>query len=909
MRWRASPEPISLTGRTVAIGEGDGTDRARAELDDLDDRLRSHRIVTIVGPGGVGKTALADVAAARATPRFPMGMRRIDLTRVEDPDALPGTVAAQLGYESYEALIGSPGDQPALLVFDNCEHLLDAAAETIAAVLGACEQPTVLATSRSPLELPGEAVVPLAPLAVPAPSEPEPALFAAVQLFLDRAAASGADLARTDLDLVALLCRRLEGLPLAIELAAARSWTLSLGDVADRLLAGGAVLDRPRFRGEARHRSLDDTIRWSYDLLDPGPACLLQQLSVFAGPFAPAAATAVAAAEGCGGDVEHDLENLVHASLVAVDTSGSQTRYRLLATIRRFARSELTRCGGLQATMDAFVDVVLAGALETTKGGTLVWRPEMISELLDGFDNLAEALRWCNEHDTDPGRALTLCGVLWTVVHQGRAEDVALLARQTLARWPGTRHRRSGAAVATLATAEYVSGHPERALEIAEPALAEVGPGRSAPIKLLRLIGQARSAVGDVEAAIGAFAEGARLARDAGMSAMAIELDIVHAHARSVAHAGDTDALAGVIADIERAATEADTLGSAVTAAWARTTLGWVLLRTDAARARPVIEQALASCRSIRYPIGIAGNLRSLAYAHLLAGDVGSARSAAQELLDDLLDRGALSDVRLVVDVTATLAARAAHPDWPVLAATAASLPVVSLLLTPGSEPVPLPPSDAAPLERHQVVRELKRVLAELAAPAPAPAPAPVAEAPAPAERHRFAPVGDVWELEHDGVRATVRSTKGMADLARLLAEPEREVHCLDLAGAATEEASTGEVIDAPARRRYEERIRELQAEIDDAEDANDLARSERAQEEFDALVDHLTAAVGRSGRTRQGGGTVERARSTVTQRIRASIRRIEEVHPALGRHLQASVVTGTWCCYRPERATTWDTG
>ncbi|MFP5320836.1 MAG: ATP-binding protein [Acidimicrobiia bacterium] len=874
------------------------------ELAELDERLRTHRVVTVVGPGGVGKTALADAAAARAASAFAEGARRIDLTRVESPGAVAGALASQMGYESWEALLWSPGDKPMLLVVDNCEHLLDAAASAIAALLDACHLPTVLATSRSPLELPGEAVVALAPLPVPPDAHPDPRSFPSVQLFLSRASQAGATVPDADVDVVAHLCRRLDGLPLAIELAAARARSLTVRDIAARLLRGVEVLERPRFRGDRRHRSIVDTVRWSYDLLEPSASCLLQQLSVFAGPFPVEAARAVAAAERCGPDdtFDHDLEELVFASLLHADTTGPGTRYRLLDTVRRFARDELTGCGGLDKTMDAFVDVVLAAALDATRDGTLVWRPEMIGHLLDAFDNLAEALRWCNDHDDDAGRALTLSALLWTVVHQGRADDIVVLARSTLERWDGVEHPRLAAALATLATAEYVTGRPEEALAVAEPAVERLPARGSAPVKLLRLIGQARSAVGDLPGGIEAFEQGAALAREQGMAAMAIELDIVGAHVAAVA-GGDAD---DAVARLRAAEAAAERLGSPVTASWAATTLGWLLLRTDVPAAMEVVDRALSMSRRIEYPIGIAGSLRSLAYGHMLEGDLPAARQALRELLDDIVGRGALSDARLVVDASATLAHLAGHPEWDVLAATARSLPVVSLLLTPGSEPIPLPASTAEPLERRWILRGTRAVLDSLAALPLAPGAA--ATAPRTTD-HRFAAVGDVYELGYDGVRATVRASKGMADLARLLAEPGREVHCLDLAGVAVEEASTGEVIDATARRRYEERIRDLQGDIDEAEAANDLARADRAQAELDALVDHLTAALGHAGRTRRGAGSAERARSTVTQRIRAALRRIEEAHPALGRHLQASVVTGTWCCYRPERPTRWDTG
>ncbi len=156
------------------------------------------------------------------------------------------------------------------------------------------------------------------------------------------------------------------------------------------------------------------------------------------------------------------------------------------------------------------------------------------------------------------------------------------------------------------------------------------------------------------------------------------------------------------------------------------------------------------------------------------------------------------------------------------------------------------------------------------------------------------------------GGGVTVRTSKGLADIARLVAAPGGEVHCLELIGSAVDEAGTGEVLDAPARRAYEDRIRELQADLDDAEADHDAGRAARARAEMDALVDQLTAALGLGGRSRRGAGAAERARSTVTQRIRATIRRLDDVHPRLARHLDASIRTGTYCSYEPEEPVDW---
>jgi hypothetical protein len=165
---------------------------------------------------------------------------------------------------------------------------------------------------------------------------------------------------------------------------------------------------------------------------------------------------------------------------------------------------------------------------------------------------------------------------------------------------------------------------------------------------------------------------------------------------------------------------------------------------------------------------------------------------------------------------------------------------------------------------------------------------------------------GDYWDVEFAGRPVHLKASKGLTDLARLLSTPGREVHCLELMGAGVEQSSSGDVLDATARRRYEQRIRDLQAEIDSADADNDFLRADRARVELDALVDHVTAALGLGGRSRRSGDSTERARSAVTQRVRSTIRRLADVHPELGRHLEMSVVTGIYCAYRPEHPVDW---
>ena len=196
--------------------------------------------------------------------------------------------------------------------------------------------------------------------------------------------------------------------------------------------------------------------------------------------------------------------------------------------------------------------------------------------MLRGYDDLAEALRWCNRHDTDPQRAWRLCACMWAVVHQGRADDVVMVGRQTIERWPFDGSSVAGAAVATVATAEYVSGEPERAIALAEATLSGLASPSLAAVTLQRVLGQARRAVGDVQGALAAFTDGAELARTLDMPAMAIELDVAHAQV-SADDGHVEEALPALRSSVE----ESIRIGSVINEAWARSCLGWVLLRVD----------------------------------------------------------------------------------------------------------------------------------------------------------------------------------------------------------------------------------------------------------------------------------------------------------------------------------------
>lgn len=869
-----------------------------AELELLAERVRERRLVTLVGPGGIGKTTLAREAVARSAHEFGEGSLVVDLTKVDSSEGVRESIAGQLGYSSFRAMIDAPGDRPVLILVDNCEHVVDEVADAVDRLLASCDMPTVLATSRAALELPGEAVVLVGPLELPAPGSVH---GPAVQLFVDRARDAGAEVEPNEA--VAELCRRLDGVPLAIELAAARTRSMTPEEILGRLGAGLDILDRPRRRTTPRHQSLRAAIGWSFDLLDPAQQALFAGLSVFAGPFSADSAHAVAGAPShAPTDTLDGIDALVAASMVVADRDGPATRYRLLETIRAHGLDELDARGERSAHERRLVDHTVEQATGILVSGSSSWSSDALSALLELYGDIAAAVRWCLDHDDDPDRALLLVAVLWGVVHQAHTEEVGRLAGQVLARWPDTDHPMRADAVATAATCQYMLGDLRGAIAAARAAIAAEPRSPYAPATLRRVVAQASRAAGDAEAAIDAFDETAAIARSLGLVAMATEAD--SARAQILADVGRVPEALALVAAAEAEARDA---GSEVGVTWARAVQGSIRLRDDPAAAAELLDQVLVEARAIRYHAAIAVAMRARALADLLLGDCPGAAKRTLELLADLLAAGSTSELRAVLDVAAPTLALAGRAEAAAdMAATALSLPVVSITASVGHELFPLDPTGGHAIPTRDAIVAVRAELEALVAGNP-PAAADRPVAPPPLRTGVFRRLGDVWQVGFDDELVSVRAAKGMVDIHRLLGSPGREIHCLELAGGGVEEGGTGPQLDETARRAYEDRVRELQADIDDADAAHDLARAEAARVELDALVDQLTAALGLGGRARTGTSSAERARSAVTQRIRTTIRRIEDLHPRLGRHLRSSIRTGVFCSYTPEEPLPWE--
>lgn len=399
------PQPTSFVGREV-------------ELAEVESVLKTHRLVTLTGVGGVGKTRLALEVAVRVTNDFPDGVFVIELAAVGDPATVPEAVAAVLGITQQramtiaESVAGALEGRSRLLVFDNCEHVLNAAADMIEAILAAASTVKVLATSREGLRVGDEQLWPVPSLDVNS---------SASTLFVERArAVASAISSASDGAVVAEICQRLDGIPLAIELAASRMQSMTVTELRDRLDDRFRLLVGSR-RGLERHQTLRHTVQWSYDLLDDAEKTLLQRCSVFAGGFDLTGASVVA---GSGDEYAtlDLLDALVRKSLLVADRSAGRTRFSMLETIRQFGEEQLVHNG----EADEARAVHARYFAEREADVLALWDGPRQRESYEWFGvelaNLRAAFRWAADHDDlDTAAAITFYAAFlghWVEQHE-----------------------------------------------------------------------------------------------------------------------------------------------------------------------------------------------------------------------------------------------------------------------------------------------------------------------------------------------------------------------------------------------------------------------------------------------------------------------------------------------------------
>ena len=395
------------------------------DVADVTDLLGQHRLLTLVGSGGVGKTRLALHVGAELLDRYPDGVWFVDLAPISDPELVSSVTAQALGMSQQqgqrvdEAIAQWLKRKKLLLIFDNCEHVLEPVARLAALILAAAPDVRLLATSRQALNIAGEAAHQLPSLPLPADvaslTADEALRYGAIALFVDRAQAADTRFTLTDetAPIIADICRRLDGIPLAIELAAARVKLLSIPNLAKRLDERFKVLIGGSRDALPRQKTLTALIDWSYDLLTLREQLLFARLGVFAGGFGLDAATNV-----CGGDGLDEMDildllgSLTDKSLVLADTSGDHERYRLLESTAAYALEKLTLAGKHEQRAcrhaEYFCDQARAAYARYGTGSTVAWLTGAELEL----DNDRAAMAWALTRGNDPVLGGTIAGAL-----------------------------------------------------------------------------------------------------------------------------------------------------------------------------------------------------------------------------------------------------------------------------------------------------------------------------------------------------------------------------------------------------------------------------------------------------------------------------------------------------------------
>jgi predicted ATPase len=671
------PSPSALPGPTprqsnlpIRLTSFIGRKRDIAAVGDL---LASHPVVTLLGPGGIGKTRLALTVANNVIERFPNGVWLVEFERLDDPAMVVPTVAATFDVREpahrtlQEALLDYLRPQTALIVLDNAEHLVGAVAGLVEIIARSCPTVRILVTSREALRVPGEVVWALDPLPTPDSasdcSTERMLATESVQLFIERVrvARPGIDLPGDEASAIADICRQLDGLPLAIELAAASARAIAVPEIARRMDQRLRFLRRGDRTVMPRHQTIRAAIDWSWELLDAQERRMFGRLAVFAGGFTLDAAEMVCADGETAGtpacedaidtyDILDLVTALVEKSLVVPRTTANGlTRYHILETLRAYGRERLLGYSEAEALegrhTEYFTNWSERAEAELHGPQGAAWLSQIDSER----DNLLAALTWAQAHD--PVRALRLAAALgqyWLMrghLSTGRQRLESVLLPGTVD--PAARLKALEAA-GRLARQQ---GDCQAARAYLEEAIAglRVSGDTRAIAATLRELGNVADKQGLYSDAAAYFAESLDLYREIndrwGMAAVLNGMGI------SAHHRGDFDAAEPLLRQSLAQFRALD-----VTWAIGITLANLAGLAGDCGRfdqAESLYMESLAIARSLEDPVGIASILVSLAYVHLRRGSLEPARAS---LVDAFAVLRGLGDLQKIAEWLGTAA-------------------------------------------------------------------------------------------------------------------------------------------------------------------------------------------------------------------------------------------------------------
>jgi predicted ATPase/class 3 adenylate cyclase/DNA-binding CsgD family transcriptional regulator len=650
LRHNLPSQATSFVGRTAELAE------LRALVSG------GSRLVTIAGPGGIGKSRLALQVAAGALDGTGDGVWLVELAPVAEPELVTRTVAAALkvseapGQTVLDTLIGAVGDRDLLLLLDNAEQVLDAVAGLADAIIRSCPRVCLLVTSREPLGISGEHVFRVLGLAVPPADLADPdrlAAFESVQLFTEHAALHRQGFLIDDASAAAVaeICVRLDGIPLALELAAARIGSLSAPEISARLDRRFRLLTAGNRTARPRHQTLQAMIDWSYDLLSPLERVVFGRLSVFAGGWTLDAAEAVTS----GGDVADwrvlDLiAALVGKSLVQAEVIRGATRYRLLETVRHYATERLaggaSDAGELRAAhRDYYLSLIETAAVRLRGPDEARWLDMIEAE----FDNIRAALAFSigDTGNAEPGLRLAT-GLKWFSYMRGHSGEI-IEALSVLLERPDARQPTRNRARALAANCHLLNNFGRNP---AIPSMAEEAITIARSLADDYLAGDALCALcwytflaGDLPGALDMVDEAVALARSAGNPHL-----LTTALGHRAAFKGEAGHLDTASADQQEVLTLARASGDNYTLVIALMNLGIDQVETGELRAgAEYLQEALRVAEVHGYQLPAAGAAVNLGFTFLIEGDTASARPLLGSVLDTARASGEKTFVHVAI--------------------------------------------------------------------------------------------------------------------------------------------------------------------------------------------------------------------------------------------------------------------